>query len=160
MASAWFIAWAAGVLLLVCALVAVNAAAEYRRLRRGRTLRPLYVLWQKTGARLLPRGATGRNFEGRLAWVAWDIRWVSSGESMARVVSSQTENALVLRLDTPIVLSEGKSTPAVRLDRVSFVPSRSSLPHYERCAVSGKLEPAVTPGRYATAQIVVYPAGA
>ena len=51
-------------------------------------------------------------------------------------------------------------TPAVRLERVSFVPFRSSLPQYERCAVAGTLEPAVTPGLYATAQIVVYPAGA
>ena len=156
--NVWFIAWATGVTLFVFALVAVNAAAEYRRLRRRGTPRPLYLMWQRTGARFVPSSAVQRRLEGRLVWVDWDIRRLTSGQTLARVVSSGVGNDLVLGLETPIVVEGQGALPGVRLAVVTFIPSCSGAAPYEHCAVPGKLTPAIMPGLEATAQVVVYPA--
>jgi hypothetical protein len=154
----WFIAWATGVTLLVFVLVAVNAAAEYRRLRRRGVPRPFYLLWQRTGARFVPSSTARQRLDGRLVWIKWDLRWVASGDTLARIVSSREGNDLVLGLETPIVVEGQGSLPGVRLNIVTFIPSCSGAAPYDRCAVPGKLAPPVMPGFEATAQVVVYPA--
>lgn len=157
----WLIAWATGIALLAVTLVAVKVAAEYRRLRRRGTPRPFYLLWQRTGARFVPSTGARRELEGlegRQVWVDWDIRRLASGDTMARVVSSRIGNDLVLGLDTPIVLAGKDPLPDVRLDIVTFIPSRPGVVPYERCAVPGKLAPPIGPGLEATAHVVVYPA--
>jgi hypothetical protein len=155
------IAWATGITLLAVLLVAVKAVAEFRRLKRRGTPRPFYLLWQRTGARFVPSARIRHDvdgLEGRLVWVDWDIHTVASGETMARVVSSRLGNDLVLGLDTPIVVAGQDPLPDVRLDIVTFIPSRVGVVPYQRCAVPGKLAPPIMPGLEATAQVVVYPA--
>jgi hypothetical protein len=157
----WFALWATGIAALVIGLAAVKAVAEYRRLKRRGTPRPLYLLWQRTGARFVPSAGARREMdglEGRRVWLDWDIRRLASGETMARVVSSRLGNDLVLGLDTPIVLAGQDPLPDVRLDIVTFIPSRLGVVPYERCAVPGKLAPPIRPGLEATAHVVVYPA--
>jgi hypothetical protein len=156
--TVWFIAWVTGITVLAILIVTVNAAAEYRRLRRRGTPRPVYLLWRRTGARFVPSTGAPQKLEGRLVWVGWDIRRLTSGETMARVLSSGIGNDLVLGLETPIVPEGEGSLPGVRLDIVTFIPSCSGVAPYERCAVPGRLTPPIMPGLEATARIVVYPA--
>jgi hypothetical protein len=157
MTTAWAIAWLIGVILLLVFLAAVNAVVEYRRLKRTRAPKPLYILWQRTGAHLLPGRAAKGDLAGRLVWIAWDVRWTTFGESTARIVSSGGRSDLTLRLDAPLVVRAAGSSPEVRLVDVTFVPFRQEV-RYGQSAVSGQLEPPIAAGLNATAVIVVYPA--
>jgi hypothetical protein len=157
--TAWAIAWLIGVILLLVFLGAVNAIVEYRRLKRTRAPRPLYILWQRTGAHVFPGRAAKGDLAGRLVWMAWDVRWTTFGESTARIVSSGARKDLRLRLDSPLVVRAAGSSPEVRLEDVTFAPLRQEV-HYGQSAVSGRLEPAIMSELYATAVIVVYPATA
>ena len=138
-------------------LAAVNAVVEYRRLKRTGAPRPLYILWQRTGAHILPGRAAKGDLAGRQAWIAWDVRWTTFGESTGRVVASGG-HGLLLRLDAPIVLAAGDSSaPGVRLESVTFVPWQAEI-GYGRAAVSGRLDPPIAAGHGATAVIILYPA--
>lgn len=159
MAGAWLIAWATAVLLLLGVLVGVNAIAEYRRLRRLNAPKAMLILWQRSVARLIPGRARQGDLAGRLVWLAWDLRWAGFGQSTARIVALGEGNELSLRLDTPIVVGGYDSIPEVRMETVRFLPHRRSVPRYGQCVVSGGLKPPVSPGVYATARIIVYPAG-
>ena len=156
MTTAWAIAWLIGVILLLVFLAAVNAIVEYRRLKRTGAPRPLYILWQRTGAHLLPGRTAKGDLAGRLVWIAWDVRWTTFGESTARIVSSGGRNDLLLRLDSPLVVRAAGSNAEVRLVDVTFVPFRREV-HYGQSALSGQLEPPITSGLHATAVIVLYP---
>jgi hypothetical protein len=155
--TAWAIAWLIGVILLLVFLAAVNAIVEYRRLKRTRAPRPLYILWQRTGAHLLPGRTAKGDLAGRLVWIAWDVRWTTFGESTGRIVSSDGRNDLLLRLDSPLVVRSAGSSSDVRLVDVTFVPFRQEV-HYGQSALSGRLEPPIAAGLNATAVIVLYPA--
>jgi hypothetical protein len=155
--TAWAIAWLIGVILLLVFLAAINAIVEYRRLKRTRAPRPLYILWQRTGAHVLPGRTAKGDLAGRLVWIAWDVRWTTFGESTARIVSSGGRNALRLRLDSPLVVRAAGSSPEVQLVDVTFAPLRQEV-HYGQAAVSGRLDPPIMSGIHATAVIVVYPA--
>lgn len=147
----WLMAWGGGTGLLLALLVAVSAFAEYRRLAARGYPKPLFLIGRRVRGILIgARGQAPGTLTGRTAWVSWDIRWLTSGETLA-VVMAQSE-ALDLELEHPI---EVAGQPGLR--RVRFVPRNLQRAAYARAAVHGRLHPSLEGGVAITAVVVVYP---
>lgn len=153
-----FLVWLAIVGFLVLVLVVVNLFAEFRRLRTLRFPRPVFLLARRVRGRLPARDTRRRaTLVGRRAWVSWDIRWLTAGETLASVVGEADGDKLDLELQEPIHLYATSDAPEVTLRSVRFVPPGRQPARYDSSAVRGVLEPDLGHGEQATAVIVVYP---
>lgn len=141
-------------------LAVANYVMEARSLREHEVPRPDFVIWRRVRGVIAPPRASRDSVDlpGRLAWVKWDVRWVTSGQTMARVTGyDASTRELALRLSQPIFLHATVEAPAVELRNVRLVPGRRDRAAYARVAVPGRLEPAIYRGFAATAVTVVYP---
>jgi hypothetical protein len=150
---------AAAALLVLLAVVSLTS--EMRRLRAGSAPRPWLVIWQRIRSLMPIRGRSGEELaalRGRQVWLAWDLRWVTAGETLADVTASDpASRGLHLRLGRPIVLEATAGAPAVRIELAEFTPRDAERARYGRAAVRGTLRPTIPGGLVATAQVVVYP---
>lgn len=155
--------WAVTVVTLVSILLAVilsiNFAAELRSITTQGVPRPWLVMYRRTLGRFLP-GRTDpiETLVGRTAFLSWDIRWVTAGETLAKVIAvDEIGNGLMLQLEKPIVLHATEIAPELCLERVQFKPGRILPILYGKQAVSGHLFPCISEDLFASASVVVYP---
>ena len=145
--------------LLVGSLAVVNVVSEVQRLRVEGAPRPWFVVYRRIRG-TLPTLCTAdrQDLENRAAWLSWDLRWVTSGETLARITDTISETREVwLELEEPIKLVGTDRMPPVHLQHVRFVPGNLHKAVYDRAAVRGTLQPVLRGGLMATAEIVVYP---
>ncbi len=145
--------------LLAGLIAVVNAVTSYQKLRGLGAPRPGLVLWRRFLGIIPPMSARAtHDFDHRQAWVTWDLRWLTGGETLARVTGVDPETGVLgLELAHPIVIRAAGGYPAIELRQVEFVPRNSSRCGYGRAEVYGSLLPALLEDFSATAQIVVYP---
>jgi len=155
----WFLVTGIAVCVLVSMLAIVNIVAAYRSLLNEGVPMPGYVLYQRTIGRLVPGVIPSLDrLIGRAAFLSWDIRWVSCGNTTARVMGvNSTEKALSLRLSKPIVLHAADAAPQVQLNDVRFIPTVVGRAGFGKMAVSGYLKPSLPEELSIKASIVVYP---
>ena len=144
---------------LVGILVIVNIVSAVRWLSAQGVPSPLLVIYQRTMGRLLPaRIEPIETFIGRTALLSWDVRWVTSGNTLARVTGADSiGDQLTLHLSKPIVLYATDKAPELHIENVQFKPKVRGRCAYGKRAVSGHLSPPIMEGLYATASIVIYP---
>jgi hypothetical protein len=144
--------------LLVGSLAAMNVISELRRLRAKGAPRPWFVIYRKIrGALPTYHTRSTHGLENRIAWLSWDLRWVTAGETVARITQAVPETQeLCLELAQPIVLAGTDQLPPVHMESVRFVPRYARPAAYDRAAVRGTLRPVLDGGLMATAEIVVY----
>ncbi len=137
-------------------LFLVNVVSDIRRLQRVGTPRPLFVVWQSSGAHLFPAQPVDGDLVGQRVWLEWDIRWLGCGATAGRV-SGNDGVALDLELERPVALGAAKTDTKKALYKVRFEPNRGAPPLYGKRSVRGHLLPEIEPGVPTTAVIVVYP---
>lgn len=116
-------------------------------------------MYRRTLGRFLP-GRTDpiETLLGRTAFLSWDIRWVTAGKTLAKVIAvDNIGNGLTLQLEKPIVLHATEIAPELSLEQVQFKPGRIFPILYGKQAVSGHLFPCISEGLFASASVVVYP---
>lgn len=147
--------------LLIGFLFVINLISRYRSLSAQGIPAPLLVTYQQTLGCLLPtRVEPVETFIGRSALLFWDIRWVTSGNTLAYVTGADPRNnELKLQLSKPIILYATEKAPEIHLENVCFQPKSRSRAAYGKCAIPGRLLPHLTEDLYATATIVIYPKG-
>ena len=159
--SLWLKVWIAAVVVLLAPLVLIGLASEYRELRRSAVPRPLFVIYQKTLARLLARG-TSRNDSllGRTVLLDWDLRFVAAGTTLGKITGfDPSSRQIMVELSTPLPFAPPfpRKTSNESLKDVIFCPASKKKARYGKCQVFGTLRPAIM-GGYVYAEIVVYPA--
>ena len=144
--------------LFVGSLAAVNVISQVRRLRAKGAPRPWFVICRKIrGALPTYRTRSTHGLENRIAWLSWDLRWVTAGETIARIIQAVPETQeLCLEARKPISLAGTHQLPPIHMETVRFVPRYARTAAYDRAAVRGSLRPALDGGLMATAEIVVY----
>jgi hypothetical protein len=134
---------------LVAILFSVNFIVELRSLAMQGVPRPWFVMYRRTAGRFIPtRSEPIESLVGRAALISWDIRWLTSGNTMAKVIAvNRIGSELTLRLDKPIVIHATEnvqrsawSKHSSNLSRASQISMESKpfmgyFPLYERCLV-------------------------
>lgn len=158
-AAVWTITVGALVCILLAILFLTNFVLELRSLAMQGVPRPWFVMYCRTVGRFIP-GRTDpiESLVGRMAFLSWDIRWLTSGNTMAKVIAvNEIGNELMLGLDQPIVIHATENAPALCLEQVQFKPRQSFLSLYGKQAVSGMFFSGGSDALSGTASVVVYP---
>lgn len=147
------------VMAILAMLITLNFLSEYKKLRAGGCPRPGFIV-RRRYLRFLPSFGP-RDLQvlaGSRAWVSWDLRWLTSGETLARVtrVDPQT-GVLGLELASAIILGADEKSSAVEASSVEFVPHGAGRTAYGRKVIRGTLRPEFPGGITATAELVLYP---
>lgn len=129
---AWLAAWLLGTGALLLLLTVAWLTFVIRRLRAGACPRPGLIIWQRI-RRVLPgmlRSAEAvTHLHGRRAWLSWDLRWTTEGETLAEVSGSDAANGtLRLRLMKPIELTGYAGAPQCGWTRLTSFRRLSATP--------------------------------
>jgi hypothetical protein len=142
--------WISPLAILAAVLLLLNLKNSVRELRRSGVHRPALVIRKRLFGLLRRPPTKAHSLVDRLALVSWDLRWIATGTSLARVSGPSADGAEIdLDLQTPIRLSGMGSAPPRTL---RFKPNRPGA--YETAAVRGTLDPPIE-GVIATAQVVL-----
>lgn len=99
--------WLTASALLVAGLGLVNLFSEFRRFRSEGIPRPWFVIGRRVRGVLLPNSfaCVSQGVDNRTAWLSWDFRWVTAGQTVVQIVKFNPETReLYLQLANPIVL--------------------------------------------------------
>ena len=146
----FLVIWIVPLAVLAAVIILANVRSTFRALRQSGVHRPALVVRKRILGALGGSPTKAHSLVDRLALVSWDLRWIATGTTLARVSGPRADGAEIdLDLQTPILLS-GMSSELPRTLR--FTPSRPAA--YETAAVRGKLDPPIE-GVTATAEVVL-----
>lgn len=142
-------------IVIVGFLWLINLTVELRRLHSRGIPNPFFLILQRSIFSVLIPGPSisASSIKGRLAWLCWDVRWLDSGDTLARIIDvDPATNELT------VVFDERFYGNGLKLGTVRFQPT-DKLTQYGKREVSGRLLPEIQKDIFASARIVVYPEG-
>ena len=154
----WLLTWVTISVALVIVLFAINFISEYKRLRKSNIPYPIFILKQRIfGVIFHHKHSRPIQLNGEKALIWWDIRWMASGETLARVERVLSEKGeLILYLQTPIpIITDQKLNTEIH--EVTFVPRRFDKTCYTHGSVKGKLFSSFQEDLNVSAEIIIYP---
>ncbi len=149
--SLWSITVSSIAFLLIFSLWILNVKFHYEDLKKEKAPKPLMltirqssiVRWLLLPLSLLPFNSSDLDkLKGRQVWLSWDVRWVTSGSTLAKieeVLKRPKGHALLIKLEKPMEFSY----ESISIGEIIFEPRDHSvnLMRYNLGAVYGGLTP-------------------